>query len=141
MCRSTPSPSSISASAIYALPGTDPTKGLTHYRAFVGPDTMFETVNVNGMVQARFRIHTIPDGTSNSIMVLEAREPTIWTKPDDLPYDSKGPLPKLGTSPDGFLALMGDAGVRFVRSTISEMTLRHAITCSDGIPLGADWDQ
>jgi hypothetical protein len=128
--------------AQYTLPGTDLTKGLTHYRALVGPDTMFETIKgADGMLQARHRLHTIVDGTSNTIMVVEARDPTIWTRPDDLPYDPKGPLPRFGTTPGGFLALMGDGSVRFVRSTVSEQTLRNAITCSDGNVLGPDWDQ
>ena len=46
-------------------------------------------------------------------MAVEAKEPTIWTRPDDLPFDPKGPLPKFGTSKDGFNALMGDGTVRF----------------------------
>ena len=38
----------------------------------------------------------MPDGTSNTGLVFEAGEPVIWTKPADLPFDEKKPLPKLG---------------------------------------------
>jgi hypothetical protein len=126
---------------IYMMPGVDAKEGETHYRVLVGPDTMLEPIKgPGGRLTTRFHLGNIPDGTSNTIMVVEAKDPTIWTRPDDLPYDPKGPLPKFGVWPDGFHVLMGDASVRFVRSTISERTLRHAITCSDGNPLGPDWE-
>lgn len=127
---------------IYLMPGVDVKEGMTHYRTLVGPDTMLDPIpGPNGMLVTRYRLSNIPDGTSNTIMAVEARDPTIWTRPDDLPYDPKGPLPKFGISPDGFHVLLGDGSVRFIRSTISEATLRAAITCSDGMPLGADWDR
>ena len=126
---------------IYVMPGVDAKEGHTHYRTLVGPHTMLEPIkSPGGRLVTRYNLGTIPDGTSNTIMVVEAKEPTIWTRPDDLPYDPKGPLPKLGVWPDGFYVLLGDASVRFVRSTISERTLRNAITCDDGNPLGPDWE-
>jgi hypothetical protein len=47
--------------------------------------------------------------------------------------DPKGPLPKLGTSPDGFHAAMGDGSVRFVRSTTSSDIWRVYLTGNNGI--------
>jgi hypothetical protein len=125
---------------IYLMPGVDAKDGHTHYRVLVGPDTLLEPIKgPGGRLMSRYNLGNIPDGSSNTILVVEAKEPTIWTRPDDLPYDPNGPLPKLGTSSDGFHAVLGDGSVRFIPSTISERTLRAAITCSDGLPLGADW--
>src|ERR1019366_4800834 len=81
--------------AIYLLPGTETKEGETHYRVLVGPGSVFE-------IGARVTMVGITDGTSNTIFVVEAAEPTIWTRPEELPFDPKGPLPKLGVSPDGF---------------------------------------
>jgi hypothetical protein len=126
--------------AVYMMPGVETKEGMTHYRTLVGPDTMLQPVLApGGRLVTRYALGNIPDGTSNTIMVVEAKEPTIWTKPDDLPYNPNGPLPKFGVYPDGFHVLLGDASVRFLRSTISEQTLRNAITCSDGNVLGPDW--
>ena len=37
-----------------------------------------------------------PDGTANTILVVEAGEAVPWTKPADLAYDPDGPLPPPG---------------------------------------------
>lgn len=74
----------------------------------------------------------ITDGTANTILVVEAAEPTIWTRPDDLPFHPNGPLPKFGLTPDGFLAVFCDATVRFFPANWPEMEIREAITCQGG---------
>lgn len=81
-----------------------------------------------------------PDGVSNTILVIEAGEPVPWSKPEDLAYDPDQPLPSL-RSPfrHGFRVGLGDGSVRFVRSTISEATLRAAITRNGHDLLGNDW--
>ena len=63
--------------------------GETFYRGFTGEGAVFEA-------GARYGLAQIPDGTSNTIGVVEAGEPCVWTKPDDLVLDPKTPLPKLG---------------------------------------------
>jgi hypothetical protein len=108
---------------VYVVPGAPESKetGMTHYRVLVGPQTMFEPGQ-------RITLVGVTDGSSNTIMAVEANEPTIWTKPDDLPFDPKAPLPKFGVSPDGFHALFGDATVRFIRAGTSPDTVRAMIT-------------
>ena len=61
----------------------------TPWQVFTGPETMFE--GTKGC-----RISDIGDGTSNTALVVEANRLVPWTKPEDLTYDKKKDLPKLG---------------------------------------------
>jgi hypothetical protein len=120
----------------YASP-TDPEgtqKYQTHYLGFVGPNAFFE--GKQGMrIPADF-----PDGTSNTIMVVEASKSVPWTKPEDIDFDPDKPLPKIGgLFPNGFVAALCDGSVRLVSRKISNQTLKYAIMRSDGFPLGPDW--
>jgi hypothetical protein len=119
---------------VYAHPASPARRGETHFQAFVGNGAFFE-----GKRGLRFPAD-FPDGTSNTIMFVEAAKAVPWTKPEDLPYNPKKPLPKLGGFfPGGFLAGLCDGSVRFVRNSVSTKTLRNAITRNDGEVLGADW--
>jgi hypothetical protein len=118
---------------VYVVPGAETKEpGQTNYRVLVGPGTMFELRPGPGGRAIGWRLVEIVDGSSNTIMVVEAAEPTIWTRPDDLAYDPKGPLPKLGVTREGFNAAFGDATVRFIRSTTPVETLRAYITRAGG---------
>jgi hypothetical protein len=109
----------------------------SHYQVFTGKDTPF-----NGVMAARFPA-SFTDGTSNTLLVVEAAESVPWTKPADLAYDAAKPLPKLGTcwAGGGFLAALADGSVRMVGPTVKEATLRAAITPSGGEILGPDWNE
>jgi hypothetical protein len=110
-------------------------QGLTYYRVFVGEHAPFAPRRMT-LFPGSF-----PDGTSNTILIVEAADPVFWTKPDELPYDPAQPLPRLGGHfrGGGFLAGMADGSVHMVSPGISERTLRSAIDPADGRPLAADW--
>ena len=83
-------------------------------------------------------IAEILDGTSNTIVVVEAKEAVPWTKPaSDLPFDDDQKVRRrsrrmldawAGTSSGGFNALFCDGAVRFIRSTIALPVFRALIT-------------
>ncbi len=105
----------------------------THYQGFVGKGAFFD--GPKGV-----KIADIPDGTSNTIMLVEAKDPVPWTKPDDVPFDQGKLLPKVGgLFHQFFQAAMCDGSVRSVTTSIKEDTLRAAITRNGGEVLGPDW--
>jgi hypothetical protein len=111
-------------------------KGVTFYQVFVGKGAAFE--GKKGMRIPR----DFPDGLSNTILVAEAGRCVPWTKPEDISYDPKKPLPKLGGAiENGFFAVMGDASVRFIKKSVSQKTLHVAITRAGAEVLGSDWDE
>lgn len=108
----------------------------TAYRIFVGPKTLYPSDGA----QSPYTINTVPDGASETILIVEAETAVPWTKPDELTYAPERPLPKLGGAIRGkFLVGMLDGTVRVVNMTVSEDTLRRAIEADDGQRLGDDW--
>jgi uncharacterized protein (TIGR03067 family) len=98
----------------------------TYYQVFTGPGTVFEG-------EMKIRFSQIPDGTSNTILIVEAGEAVPWTKPQDLPYDPQKDLPKLGgLFADGFNIAVCDGSVRWVTRRFNRALFRLAITRDDG---------
>jgi hypothetical protein len=130
---------------LFALPGTTPAKPyLTYYRGFTGPGTAFEAfpAAAHGPYGAAIgpKLVQFLDGTTNTLLLVEAAEPVEWTRPEELAYEPNHPLPKLGGHfPNGYHAALADGSVLFVSDAVSEDTLRNAITRNDGKALGQDW--
>jgi hypothetical protein len=100
--------------------------GDTFYRGFTGPDTCFEKGKQRRIVE-------IADGTSGTILIVEAGEACIWTKPDDLPFDAKKKLPKLGGLFEGeFHILMCDASVCSLKLMVPDDVMKAMITTNGG---------
>jgi hypothetical protein len=98
----------------------------TVYQVFVGNGAAFEKT------EAR-RLADMQDGTTNIIMIVEARQPVPWTKPEDLPFDPNQPLPPLGVaSSNGFNAAAVDGAVHFIPKSTPERTLHLLIQRNDG---------
>ena len=105
----------------------------TFYRVFVGPGAAFE--GQKGMSLEKDFL----DGTSNTLLIVEAAEAVPWTQPDELAYDPHRPLPQLGGLwPQIFLAALADGSVRSFNLTVSEPTLRAWITRNGGDKPGPD---
>jgi RNA polymerase sigma factor (sigma-70 family) len=116
---------------IYAAPGAGAKEGSqTYYQAIVGEGAAWEPKKQMSIP------NSFPDGTSNTILVVEAATPVPWAKPEDLPYVPDQALPKLGGLFGGnFDALMTDGGVMFLSGKADPQQLRYAITRDDGNPI------
>lgn len=76
---------------------------------------------------------SIPDGTSNTILIIEAGNPVPWTKPEDLRYADDEPLPELGgLFPNIFHAAFADGSVHTLTKNYNKKHLRYAITANAG---------
>jgi Protein of unknown function (DUF1559) len=121
---------------IYMNPGS-PQKdgdGKTQYRVFVGNDAAFDYVQGAG-------IRTFTDGTSNTMLVCEAKEAVVWTKPEEIEWDPKKPILPLLFFRDNAVCMiaMADGSVRAVSIKVSEKTLKNLIQKGDGNVVGDDF--
>jgi len=118
---------------VYAPPGGKPAQESfgTYYQVFVGPGAAFED-------KARINFGSFTDGTSNTILAIEAAEPVPWTKPEDLAFSPDQPLPRLGQSKDGAYCLCVDGSVRVLPKETNEKIIRALITRNGGEKLGTD---
>ena len=107
--------------------------GETFLQRFVGKDALF---NENG---SDYKISTVPDGTSNTALVVEADDPVVWTKPLDLTFIPKAPLPKLGGPFNGpFHVLFGDGSVQLFKKDFDVNEMKNVIMPADGNVINFD---
>jgi hypothetical protein len=121
--------------ATFAMPDSQAEKNHeTFYQGFVGKDAFFD--GKNGL---RFPAD-FPDGTSNTIMFVEAAKSVPWTKPEDVPFDAGKLGPRVGgIFKDGFHVAMCDGSVRYIRLPIKAEDVFHLmVTRSDGMPIDID---
>lgn len=97
----------------------------TNYRVFVGNGAAFEYGKGVSILE-------FTDGIANTILVVEVAEPVDWSKVDELAYDPKKPLPKLGIFAGGFHAAMGDGIIRWIPADTDEKLIRAMITRNGG---------
>jgi RNA polymerase sigma factor (sigma-70 family) len=86
------------------------------------------------------RIGEITDGLSNTLGVIEAGPPVPWSKPADLVYDAKKPLPPM-TGPYANVrhAAMLDGRAVALRPKLDETAWRRLIEPNDGLVL-PEWN-
>lgn len=98
----------------------------TSYLAVSGPDTIFwgdEAISFKDLT----------DGSSNTILFVEAKSTVPWTKPQDLDYDPEKGLPKFGGFSDGgFNAVFADGSVQFISDKVEEEMMHNMLQKSDG---------
>jgi hypothetical protein len=118
---------------VYGYPAVDGTsKTHTSYFVFTGPETLLGKGEEPSFAN-------ITDGTSNTLLAVEANRQVPWTKPEDIPFDPQGALPELGGfTPDGVNALFGDGSVRYIKKSINPIVLKALITRAGGEVISSD---
>jgi hypothetical protein len=99
--------------------------GKTLYLAVTGPGTAFDDP------QTGPRIASFSDGTSNTIVLVEADadQAVEWTKPQDWQFDPTNPTRGLGgLRPSVFLAATADAAVRRIPNDTPPATIGAMMT-------------
>ncbi len=126
--------------ALYACPSDDQavSSHFTSYFVPTGPDTIFPP-RKEGTGFA-----DITDGTSLTLLVVEAKREIPWTKPEDIPividpanFNQSMP-PMGGTHPGGFDALFADGSARFIKDSIAKQVLRALFTRAGGEVISRD---
>jgi len=103
----------------------------TRYQGIVGQGTIFDGTKGTPL-------QSITDGTSNTIIAVEAETPVEWTKPDDVALAEV--LTALGSShPGGTNILMADGAVRFLKDVNVPTVIKSLSTRAGGevIPPGS----
>jgi hypothetical protein len=113
---------------IFAPPGaTNAAPYTTYYQVFVGPGAVFEKH------QSLPFPASITDGTSNTLLIVEAGNAVPWTKPEDLHFAPDEPLPELGgLFPGIFNAVFVDGAVYPLSKKADPAMIRRAIVRDDG---------
>ena len=109
---------------VYRSPNSGAAPGKTNYLTVRGEKTIFSGGKGT-------RIADITDGTSNTIMVVEANDEKAvpWTKPDDFEYDENNPAKGLGgLHPSVFLAGFADGHVESIPNSIPADVLKAFFT-------------
>jgi hypothetical protein len=109
-------------SPYYRHPG-DPAKSVNSaFFVVTGAETAFPPGRRTSLDDAR-------GGPGSTLLVVETRRDIPWTKPEDIPFDPRQPLPSFGSyEKDVFFALTCDGAVHPVPATTPESDLRALIT-------------
>ena len=111
----------------YRHPSDPPDSTASSYYGLSGKTSVF------GEQGLTFR--KIVDGTSNTVLVVEAQRNIPWTKPQDIPF-TPDKLPKLGGyQKEGFLAAFCDGSVRLIAKSVSDEILNRYFQYNDGQPI------
>jgi len=107
-----------------SIAGTDAHS--TPWQVFTGPGSIFEGPKGCPLTE-------VTDGTSLTMLIAESNRLVPWTKPEDLSFDAKKDIPKLGSMfQDIFLFALADGSVHFGRRDFDAAAMRAAITRAAG---------
>jgi hypothetical protein len=102
----------------------------TVLHVFVGPGTAFEPGK-----QLKLSGEDFPDGTSNTLGVVEAGDPVPWTKPEEITFVPGQTIRLRGLFRNGFRAGSLDGSHRLVPHDYDPDALQASVTRNGGEPI------
>jgi len=120
---------------IYLLPGRNAAPGETHYQVFTADkDEPIASRPIFSLGRS-LMVSDLRDGTVNTLMVAEGEKAVPWTKPADLHYSAKLPIPRIGDpATPWFIVAMADGQLVKVQRSVAQTDLRRAIETNDRQP-------
>ncbi len=111
---------------VYKIPAAPTPGGETHYRVFYGNGAVLD-------IDRPTPFSKITDGTSTTLLIVETTQSVPWTKPADIAYDPRNPVPHLASFyTGGAFAAFADGSVRLIHGDIPEPILRAMVTRDGG---------
>jgi len=116
--------------AVFQSPSGNFPVGETSMFVVTGPGTAF------GDGTTGPRVTDFVDGTSKTVILVEADQSVPWTKPDDWQFDPNNPASGLGgLHPGGFLAAFADSHIDFIESDTNPEIIKAIMTRDGREPL------
>lgn len=106
-------------------PNADPDSTNSSWFLVVGEGTMYDTPETTRGFAG------ITDGTSNTIMAVEAKRNIHWAKPEDISFNPER-FKLGGYSEDGFLATLADGSAHHFSNDVDPEVLKKFFTAADG---------
>lgn len=114
---------------MFEIAGQPNKPGETHYRTFVGDKAVWA-------FNRPFNLGQVADGSSNTVVFVQAAEPTIWTKPDELIADGKIAIkPRILFRDGRTMVGMCDGSVQIIHEKHDEVIWAMLIDPADGFPI------
>ncbi|MFL5341365.1 MAG: DUF1559 domain-containing protein [Gemmataceae bacterium] len=106
----------------------------TRFRVFMGRETMFDPIRQG------VRVQDVTDGLAKTILFVEAEQAVPWTKPEELEYDPKKPLPALHRAlMNTYMVVAADGEIHDIEASMPEEKIRKWIIINDGWLKDPDW--
>ncbi|MEZ6095876.1 MAG: DUF1559 domain-containing protein, partial [Pirellulaceae bacterium] len=98
----------------------------THFLTIVGPESINAPAEGAELMQ-------IADGSSQTLLLLEAKKAVHWAKPEDLSFDDACVVSNLGGTDDaGFVGILANGAALLFNKSILKEDLRSILTAAGG---------